>query len=200
MAMSVGQAARQILIAALGGVAAVIIMQILTDIGASTKRLLTTPHGTIVMTAGDDGCRALGADWKLYADAVGRFPIATDGSQNIAAGKTGGASKYTLTIDQMPKHTHKLIDPEHTHTANSVDWEKVNSSEAQGWPRNNVHHRFRSTDRGKGSPHAPHNRDWALHASAITKARSGISMDAVGGDEEIEVMPPYIALYFCEKI
>ena len=199
MAMNVGQIAKQILIAALGGVAAVIIMQLATGLGARTRELLIIPQGAIVMTADDDGCRALGADWKLYANAVGRFPISPDESQDITVGETGGASKYTLTIDQMPNHTHELTDAEHTHIANSVTWEGLNSPDAQGWPRNNVHHRFRTTDRGKGSPQAPDNRDYALHASAIRMARSGISIGTIGGDKEIEVMPPFIALYFCEK-
>lgn len=34
----------------------------------------------------------------------------------VAAGESGGSDEFTLTVDQLPSHSHVLDDPGHTHT------------------------------------------------------------------------------------
>lgn len=46
--------------------------------------------------------------------AIGRNGTATDGPANTV-GSTGGAQTVTLTVAQMPTHTHTVTDPGHTH-------------------------------------------------------------------------------------
>lgn len=97
---------------------------------------------------------------------VGRVPIGSgiyqdaDGySLTLGIGQTHGQARHRLVVSEMPAHSH----PAYANT-----WAGVDNSTAQGWPRNDVHQSFRSTDRsrtnvlnsgaiGNAGGNAPHN-------------------------------------------
>ena len=163
----------------------------------SLQTALVIPEGVIVLTGKSD-CPELGDGWELYSEAVGRFPLAAGKAAGLQAGVVGGASTRVLTIEQIPAHTHEPKDEGHTHAAQAPDWRVVDNATSQGWPRGNVHYRFRSTDRGDGSPQSD-DKDHRIASSALEHAKTGIGIGETGNGEAIETMPPYIALYFCRK-
>lgn len=68
------------------------------------KMLSIYPVGAIYMSASSTSPASLfGGTWEQIQN---RFLLAAGSS--YTAGKTGGASKVTLTKEQMPKHTHKV--------------------------------------------------------------------------------------------
>lgn len=74
-----------------------------------TKTILNTafPIGKVeVFFDNDDHSNYLGFEWERTA--IGKTPVGIDESDTDfnTIGKTGGEKKHTLTIDEMPKHSH----------------------------------------------------------------------------------------------
>ena len=141
--------------------------------------------------------------WSQFADANGRVIVGAGRQRGTSRtwefGSVGGKEKASLTTEQMPSHTHKVMDPGHTHVARAPDYMGENTGKAQGWPKNNIHYRFKSTDRGFGSPQAGNIRDYNIHESALGKANTGMVVADTGGDQQVDTMPPYIVMYICKK-
>lgn len=70
-----------------------------------TKKMLSIyPVGTIYMSASSTSPASLfGGTWEQIQD---RFLLAAGSS--YAAGNTGGEAAHTLTVNEMPSHTHGL--------------------------------------------------------------------------------------------
>ena len=78
------------------------------------------PVGTIYMSATNiNPSTFLGGTWEAWGS--GRVPVGVDESDpNFdTVEKTGGASTHTLTIDQMPSHTHDQNSHTHKQSAHS---------------------------------------------------------------------------------
>ena len=73
------------------------------------------PVGSIYMSANDVNPSVLfgGGTWEKIE---GKFLLSSYGS-TYTLGSTGGEANHTLTVDEMPSHTH--IQNEHTHTQNA---------------------------------------------------------------------------------
>ena len=69
------------------------------------------PVGTYYETsdADFDPNTSWGGVWRL--DSQGRVTVAQDSSTFATIGGTGGEEKHTLTISEMPSHSHKLASP-----------------------------------------------------------------------------------------
>lgn len=68
------------------------------------KMLSIYPVGAIYMSVSSTSPASLfGGTWEQIQN---RFLLAAGSS--YAAGKTGGKATHTLTVDEMPKHTHKV--------------------------------------------------------------------------------------------
>ena len=158
------------------------------------------PIGAVVAFEHPKGCPA---GWEKFEKSSGRFLIGvgTDDSGNeyklpYINGKpehlTGGNPVHQITLNQLPKHTHDVIDEGHTHIALAAN-HNTGSSKSQGFPNHNNHNRFKTTDRYKGNNNRP------VNESAIQKADTGIRLDVAGDNNPIGILPPYIALNFCKR-
>lgn len=68
------------------------------------------PVGSIYMSVNNVSPQSfVGGTWSAWG--TGRVPVAVDTGQTEfnTVEKTGGAKTHTLTVDQMPKHTHSAI-------------------------------------------------------------------------------------------
>ncbi len=103
-------------------------------------------------------------------DLRGQFLLGESGSHAI--GDTGGAETVTLTVDEMPSHSH-IADP-HSHT---YDYPTVNLDlENVGVP--DVF--------GAGNPPIP-----SLTSSEV------VTLQNTGGDEAHNNMPPFTVVRYC---
>lgn len=117
-------------------------------------------------------------------DLRGRFIVGAGG--DYAAGATGGAAMVTLSLDQMPEHSH----------GGAV------TIEAAG----NHRHEY---DQG-GSRRAPTGSGGTVRTTASTEDQTGyagehehsasLSIEPAGGGAAHENLPPYFALCFIIKI
>lgn len=94
---------------------------------------------------------------------VGRVPIGSgiysdpDGfTLTLGMGQKHGAARHSLTGGELASHSHNAL---------TTTWGGVDNSGSQGWPRNEVHTGFRTTDRG---------RSHFLRAGAITNTGSNV--------------------------
>lgn len=139
--------------------------------------------------------------WSAFSAADGRVLIgigrASEADRKFQLGDIGGNTEVSLSNSNLPTHTHELDDRGHTHTALAPEMRERGSA-AQGWPRNDIHYRFRTSDRGKGSPQAAA-EEYPIHPSAISSSLSNLALEAAGKSEPLDAMPPYFALVFCKK-
>lgn len=122
----------------------------------------------------------------LLPDLRGRTIIGsgTDGfmtDRNI--GRKGGSEKHTISVDEMPSHSHSgKVDSagEHVH---SVDTGTIDDSE------------FLAQD---GQPPAVDSNDYknAYNTNASGEHTHNISIDAVGGNKPHNNMPPYLVMNY----
>ncbi|MCM1168552.1 MAG: hypothetical protein NC048_02705 [Bacteroides sp.] len=79
------------------------------------SKMETIPEGAVMMWGSSNppsGTDVHGGCWKKFDALAGRFPVGAQMSSNTFGGYTygaeGGAETVTLTIDQMPKHRHRV--------------------------------------------------------------------------------------------
>lgn len=137
------------------------------------------PIGAILIWSGSSGNVPPG--WKLCdgsngtPDLSGKFvvQISSDPEFNLV-GKSGGAKNKTLTANHLPKHSHEVTDPGHTH-------------------------RILGRDRvGNGNENAlaVHDQNGNIVTS---KEKTGITIPPSGGFDNptpIDTLPPYYVLCY----
>lgn len=68
------------------------------------------PVGTIyISTTERSPANTIGGTWERYAQGRALFGVGSE--KAFWAGTTGGEAEHTLTIDEMPKHSHKVFTP-----------------------------------------------------------------------------------------
>ena len=115
--------------------------------------LLMHPVGSIVMTTSNSNPGdSFGGTWQSWGS--GRVPVGVDTNQAEfnSSNKTGGSKTITLTVDQIPSHTHKVPKPE---------WYGVTSQPDTGYgllktknPIKDGNDGFVSTSTGGGKAHS----------------------------------------------
>ena len=115
--------------------------------------LLMHPVGSIVMTTSNSNPGdSFGGTWQSWGS--GRVPVGVDTNQTEfnSSNKTGGSKTITLTVDQIPSHTHKVPKPE---------WYGVTSQPDTGYgllktknPIKDGNDGFVSTSTGGGKAHS----------------------------------------------
>ena len=144
------------------------------------------PSGVVVMWSGSSDDIPTG--WLLCdgnnntPDLRNRFIVGAGSSYSVGA--TGGSDTVTLSINQIPSHSHDfslsaLASGSHTHTCNGV----VSSAQSGGY----------ATQSARGGTVT------TSSSGEHTHAVSG-SISNTGGGQSHENRPPYYALCFIMKI
>lgn len=141
------------------------------------------PVGSIYMSVNSTNPSELfGGTWEQIKD---RFLLGA--GVGYAAGETGGEEKHTLTIDEMPAHSHKLV------TAHSTPMLSDD--------KNNI---IRSTNvnkyiAGNGTNGSSSFYTYVLLAdNSNTTPSAGVS-ETVGKGKTIDIIPPYLAVYMWRR-
>jgi microcystin-dependent protein len=166
----------------------------------------TTPLGGIIMWSGSES--AIPAGWALCDGRTSngritpnlrdRFVIGASGTRPVGA--VGGSASMNLTVEQLPPHSHRVSGSTtgagaHRHTAYAPFHDR-NDSGSQGYPNNNNHQAFRTSDRGRSqsvSSDAISDSGSHSHSFDVTSNSSGLG-------NPIDKMPPFYALAFIMRV
>ena len=166
-------------------------------------KYLFVPHGAIVLWSGSASDIPTG--WALCdgtngtPDLRNRFVVGAGGAYTV--GNTGGADSITLSMAQMPSHTHEVSlsgltassAGAHTHTLlasnGTMGWSNSNRRIYQETPGSNYSSNQRTLDNGTESSGA--------HTHSIT---GSASIASTGGGGSHENRPPYYALCYIMKM
>jgi microcystin-dependent protein len=113
---------------------------------------------------------------NMGGSAAGRITVAGGNFDGTANGNSGGAQNHTLTIAEMPPHSHSVTDPGHTHNYNQ---------------RNN----FFSANNGGAI------NIWQTDGGGTTSnSTTGITINVNGSGNAHPIMPPAMTLPFILRI
>jgi microcystin-dependent protein len=136
----------------------------------------TIPQGLIAMWSG--AANQIPAGWALCDGTKGtpdlRDRFIAGAGNTYAVGTTGGEATHTLTIDEMPSHTH--IQNAHTHYYSSDQLSKTNGSAT-----------MQSTS------------DYPASNNRLTSQTTATNQNTGGGAAHNN-LPPYYALAFIMKL
>lgn len=149
----------------------------------------TIPLGGIIMWSGT----TVPSGWALCnggtvngittPDLRGRFVLGSgqgSGLTDRQLSQTGGEEKHTLTVGELPAHSHSVTDPGHGHsfTFHGTTGDGYNGGAIQVTDR---------SPKGTG-------------ASEIKNATTGISIQNTGSGTAHETMPPFYVLAFIMRV
>ena len=140
------------------------------------------PPGVILMWAGaladiPDGWALCDGD-NNTPDLRGRFVRGVDSSN---PGTVGGADQYSLSVDELPSHSHGVTDPGHAHGVQRVS-NSGNVNGVTGLIHNGVHQAFTTS---------------LLSTSSST---TGISLASTGGGAAFDKRPAYYEVAYIMKL
>lgn len=161
----------------------------------------TVPLGGIIIWSGAEN--AVPAGWALCngqtlngrttPDLRGRMVVGPSFGRGV--GVTGGTETVTLSVGQLPPHNHRVNG--HTWDAGAHQHTPfATAGNDQGYPANNNHQSFRSSDRGRS--HAI-NRD-ALSWDGNHNHYFDVTSWSTGSGEAINNMPPFYALAYIMRV
>ena len=160
------------------------------DLGAITKSNLLDfvyPIGSIYMSVNSTSPQSfLGGTWERIQD---RFLLSAGSA--YSAGTTGGEATHTLTVDEMPIHTH--IQNEHTHS-------QMVHSHGIGTGCINVNAKWESSARGMPvfANDYTSNKKYTDYSNGTNVATTATNQDT-GGGQAHNNMPPYLAVYMWKR-
>lgn len=137
------------------------------------------PEGTVLISSKALTNEMKTAGWCYFTQMQNRFPVAVNAGidngnsdlEQYANGNTGGEKEVTLTINEMPKHRHKVYRTQRTNQSSnntSFLWSPVLDEEARQNSLNNNHY-------------------------------SNTFIGEAGGSKAHENRPPFRAVYFIIK-
>src|SRR5690606_19832012 len=156
------------------------------------------PVGGIIMWSGS--IASIPAGWALCDGTNGtpdlrdRFIVGAGGS--YAVGETGGAAQVTLTVDEIPAHSHSATvstDGSHTHTGttNSAGDHShtIGSYQLMDWGINNNTYQLTPGTASRTSTDGAHTHSFTTApAGAHTHT---VTIGSTGGGQPHENRPPY---------
>lgn len=123
------------------------------------------PVGSIYMsTTNTNPSTIFGGTWEQIKD---RFLLSA--GDTYEAGSTGGEASHTLTIEEMPRHSHELIDDVYNTAADLA---------------------------ARGDNGGSYNR---LPNFSLTNSYSHVKAANAGGNKPHENMPPYLTVYMWKR-
>lgn len=142
-------------------------------------------------------------------DASGRSLFGA--GSGFALGSSGGSEELTLSVGQLPVHSHDVTDPGHTHgtttgphTHTVIDPGHVHTDEAVGLTATNT---AATTVIGAGAAAGATGSattgitlDPAIAATTIDPAFTGITLGDTGSGDDINILPPYLVIQWMIKI
>ena len=141
------------------------------------------PKGAIIMWSGSSS--HVPAGWAICdgtngtPDLRGRFLL---GAGSHGVGAVGGNSSIRLSVSQMPAHTHTIANGgghSHNVTINGPgdrDWNNGKSSDNTYWG------------------------DSTMNLSSDTQGSHSHTAGQTGGGAEVDITPPFFAVYFIMKL
>lgn len=155
-------------------------------VGGKTLLDLLYPVGSLYLsTASADPGSVLGGTWQRIRD---RFLLAA-GTQ-YAAGKTGGQASQTLTVQQLPTHSHQITG--HT-SAEELTHEHYIPNVGTGGSGSGAY--VESWGGGGNS------RSVSTGPASITHVHTmDFTSAAAGGGQAVSIMPPYLAVYVWQRL
>lgn len=169
--------------------------------------------GDIYMSmVSDDPAKRFGGKWERIS---GRFLIGAD-EKSYKAGNAGGAATRSLTVDNMPAHSHTATMQSaggHTHTRGTMNITGTVRCHANGSiAQNGATGAFynpggsgKNIDTGGGnSKGAGFNFDasraWTGSTSSNGSHSHGLEISNSGGGKEFEILPPYFPVYIWRRV
>lgn len=142
------------------------------------------PKGAIIMWSGSTENIPAGfvlCDGKNGTpELINRFVLGAGG--RYSHGTHAGAESVTLTTDQMPRHTHVVNDPGHSHPVRGIQ----------------RHHR---SFKGNDDPDIVLKYNGGIDVTYTADTRTtGISVKSEGSNQSHDNMPPYWALCYIMKL
>ena len=163
------------------------------------------PVGSIYMTMNSTSPSVLfGGSWQKIQ---GRYILASN--NNIVAGRTGGSNDVTLTINNIPAHTHTgrtNITGSHTHDRGNMEISGSFTVDDQAWkfnPGDGAFFNTGKTSRYDAKSDADKNairvgfeasRTWTGITSSNGNHSHIVSIDNAGNGQSFSIMPSYIAI------
>lgn len=139
------------------------------------------PVGSIFITTSAANPSTLLGFGTWVAFGAGRVLVGLDAGQTEfdTIEETGGEKTHTLTVAEMPAHSHGVTDPGHTHTTQRYPTATGGSSG------------FTADTSMSGTP--------ADNTLATKSATTGVSVNAAGGDGAHNNLQPYVVVHFWKR-
>lgn len=130
------------------------------------------PSGAIAAFSG--GCPA---GWNAYTAAAGRVLVGAGSGYNV--GDTGGANSVTLTVSQMPQHSHHMF-----------------ANAQQGY---NTIQNYPDAAPNRGAAGSSSGASYNIGANTYGLGATQGATEKVGGNQPFDNRQPYLALNYCQK-
>ena len=172
---------------------------------------LVYPVGSIYTSVNNtDPGSFLGGTWVSFGAGRTLIGVSSSDDDFSAAQKTGGAKQVTLSTDQMPSHTHSGStdsgDGNHNHNAQTAEASLEGTFTAfRGTTGGIVSRVGESSDNVGGTGTTRENlKISADHQHQININNSGahvhgFTTESAGGSEPVDILPPYITVYFWRR-
>lgn len=171
---------------------------ITNELNTLNNKILTLdniyPIGSIYMSTSPTNPQNLfGGKWEAFGQ--GRTIIGAGTSdQAFTAGTTGGASTHTLTINEMPSHTH--IQNSHAHKFNRGVQHEYSSNVINGYAGDAPRYLGFVEQSGGGGDSYQYTTGRGQYVASPEVATN----QNTGGGEPYNTLPPYIVTYMWTRI
>lgn len=139
------------------------------------------PVGALFLSVVETDPAALLGYGTWAAFGTGRMLVGLDPNDTAfdVVKETGGSKTHTLTTNQLPSHSHAVTDPGHTHLTQ----------------------RYPTTTGGSSGFTIDTSMSGTLadNTLPVKSAVTGVTVDATGGGQAVNHLPPYIVVYMWER-